>query len=81
MTRPRIHRDELHLSDLARLESVRSHGLLAVLWRDPARPDTRYSLHMVANSEDAVRRYFDSETLGECVVVPVAEVLREAAQQ
>lgn len=77
MSRPPIRREDLHMADLARLESVRAHGGLAVLWRDPLRPDTRWSLRMIANSEEAVRRYMDSETLAECVVAGVVDLLRE----
>lgn len=70
-----INRDDLHLSDLARLRAAAGHGYVAALWRDPRRPDTRYSLMRLERDEATITRYVDSETLAECVVIPVADIL------
>lgn len=79
MTRPPIALDELYLSDLARLRAARRHGYIAVLWRLPAR-DGRYSLMRLERDEATIRRYIDRQTLAECVVIPVAELLAEIGE-
>lgn len=65
------------MSDLARLRSVAVHGYVACLWRDPRRPDTRYSLLRLERDEATIRRCVDRETLAQCVMVGVGELLEE----
>ena len=77
MPRPRLTRDDLHLSDLARLCAARRHGYVAVLWRDPRHPDSRLSLLRLERDEAAIRHHVDRDTLAECVVIPVTELLAE----
>lgn len=80
MPLPRLTRDDLHMSDLARLCAARRHGYVAALWRDLRRPDTRYSLLRLERDEATIHRYIDRQTLAECVVIPVAELLAEIGE-
>lgn len=77
MPLPRLTRDDLHMSDLARLCAARRHGYVAVLWRDPRHPDSRLSLLRLDRDEATIRRYIDRETMAECVIIPVPELLAE----
>jgi hypothetical protein len=75
MSRPKITAAELHRTDLARLIAVRSHGLVAALWRW-GHGSGPYSVEVVQN-RDAYVAMYGEQSASERLFVPVDELLRE----
>lgn len=77
--RPRLTRDDLYLSDVARMRAARARGYVAVLWRMPLRAG-QWSLLRMDLDHATISRHIDSRTLAECIVMPVADLLAEVGE-